>query len=183
MWRNTQDRYGWISITLHWLVALAVLGLFCLGLWMVDLGYYDPWYRRAPELHKSIGSLLFGIMLLRLAWRYSNPRPEPIGSPCEQKIARLVHTLFYVLLFTLVLSGYLISTADGRPIQVFQLFTVPATISGIDRQEDIAGEVHKILAYTVMGLAALHALAALKHHFIDGDHTLKRVLTVRNTIH
>jgi cytochrome b561 len=179
-WRNTRHHYGWISILLHWLVAVAVIGLFGLGIWMVDLGYYDPWYQRAPDIHKSIGILLFAVMLARLAWRRGNPRPQPLGKPWEQKSAELVHGLLYLLLLALMLSGYLISTADGRAIEVFGLFSVPATLSGLERQEDIAGAVHEYLAYTLMGLTALHALAALKHHFIDRDPTLKRMLGARH---
>ncbi len=73
-------------------------------------------------------------------------------------------------------SGYLISTADGRPLEVFGLFEIPALISGIDGQEDRAGEIHLALAYSLMGLTGLHAVAALKHHFIDKDRTLLRIL-------
>ena len=178
MWRNTPRQYGYISILLHWLVALLVFGMFGLGLWMVELTYYDPWYQRAPALHKATGIVLFGIMLLRLLWRYANPRPAPLPSLAnwEKRLARGLHVLFYPLLFTLMLSGYLISTADGRPISVYGLFNVPATLSGLPRQEDIAGDVHQWLAYTLIGLVALHALAALKHHFLDRDGTLRRML-------
>ena len=176
MWRNTEHHYGLISISLHWLVALTVIGLFALGLWMVELGYYDPWYRRAPDLHKSIGILLFLTMLLRLVWRTSNPQPLSEGTPLEKKLAHKVHGLLYILLFSLMISGYLISTADGRAIDVFNLFSVPAIISGLENQEDIAGLVHQILGYSLIALVVLHALAALKHHFIDRDQTLKRML-------
>jgi cytochrome b561 len=86
--------------------------------------------------------------------------------------------LFYPLIFVLMLSGYLISTADGRPISVFGLVGVPATLTAIPNQEDVAGYVHQILAYTLIGLVALHALAALKHHFLDRDGTLLRMLRV-----
>ena len=72
-------------------------------------------------------------------------------------------------------SGYLISTADNRPVEVFGLFSIPATITSIPKQEDVAGLVHLILASSVVGLALLHAAAALKHHFIDKDRTLKRI--------
>ncbi len=176
MWRNTHNSYGWISIFLHWLVALAVTGLFALGLWMVDLGYYDPWYQRAPDIHRSIGVLLFAVMLARLAWRYLNPRPEPSGTALQKKAASLVHRLLYLLMYLLMLSGYLISTADGRAIDVFGLFRVPATLSGLENQADIAGKIHQLLAFGLIGLASLHALAALKHHFIDHDRTLRRML-------
>jgi cytochrome b561 len=176
-WRNTTDSYGLISIFLHWLVAAAAIGLFALGVWMVDLGYYDPWYQRAPHLHKSVGVLLLGVMLARLAWRRSNPAPRLIGSALHNRLAAAVHGLLYVLLLALIVSGYLISTADGRAIQVFDLFSVPATLSGLQNQADIAGRVHKLLGYTLMAVTALHAGAALKHHFVDRDRTLKRMLS------
>jgi cytochrome b561 len=88
----------------------------------------------------------------------------------------LAHGLLYLLLFALMVSGYLISTADGRGLEVFDWFAIPATLSGLKGQEDLAGEVHLYLAWSLILLAALHALAALKHHFIDRDITLKRML-------
>jgi cytochrome b561 len=179
MWRNTLNSYGWVSIVLHWLVAITVTGLFALGLWMVALTYYDPWYRLAPDLHKSTGVLLFFVMLARLAWHMANPRPRLSGAPWEQRAARLTHGLLYLFLYALMVSGYLISTADGRAIDVFGLFDIPATLTG-KRQEDTAGLVHEVLAYSVIALATLHALAALKHHFIDHDNTLKRMLGTKH---
>lgn len=176
--RNTTSRYGWLSVLLHWLVALAVFGLFGLGVWMMDLGYYDPWRQTAPFVHKSIGILLFAVMLLRLLWRFSNPKPAALAS--HGRLTRLAsaagHALLYVGLFVLMLSGYLISTADGRGIEVFGWFTVPALISGLPQQEDIAGKVHEYLAWALVIFAGVHALAALKHHFIDRDATLLRML-------
>lgn len=180
--KNSSTSYGWIAIVLHWLVAVAVIGLFALGLWMVDLDYYDPWYKQGPDLHKGIGVLLFLVMLVRLVWRLSNPTPadEPGVSAWERLAARLAHGLLYLLLFALMISGYLISTADGRAIEVFGLFGVPATLSGIDGQEDLAGDVHWVLALSLIILAGVHALAALKHHFIDRNRTLKRMLGIRS---
>jgi cytochrome b561 len=180
MWRNTQDSYGLISIILHWLVAIAVTGLFVLGLWMVGLGYYHPWYQRAPDIHKGAGVLLFGVMLAHFAWRYSNPRPAAIGSATQRKAAAWVHRMLYALMYVLILSGYLISTADGRGIHVFGLFSLPASISGLQNQADIAGRVHELLAFALIALTILHAMAALKHHFVDRDQTLKRMLSIRH---
>ena len=179
--RNTAQDYGVIAIVLHWLVALVVIGLFLLGVWMTGLTYYDDWYRRGPELHKSIGILLFFVMLARVAWRWTNITPEytPGISVFERRLAHGVHLMLYVLLFALMISGYLISTADGKPIQVFNLFSVPATISDIDNQEDIAGAIHWYLALLLISLVSLHAIAALKHHFIDRDETLKKILGTR----
>jgi cytochrome b561 len=78
----------------------------------------------------------------------------------------------------LMFSGYLISTADGREVDVFNLFSLPAMPFSIDNQEDIAGDVHEILAWTLILLSTIHGLAALKHHFVDRDNTLKRMLKV-----
>lgn len=176
-WRNSARRYGLLSILLHWGVALAVFGLFGLGLWMVGLDYYSAWYRRAPELHKGIGILLFVTMLLRLGWRLLSPPPAAPAShtALTRRASTLAHGLLYLGLFALMLSGYLISTADGRAIEVFGWFAVPATLSGLPNQEDVAGVVHRWLAWGLLGLAVLHALAALKHHFIDRDATLVRM--------
>jgi len=178
MWKNTRQGYGIIAIGLHWLVAILVPGLFALGLWMVDLTYYDTWYRTAPSIHKSVGILLFALLALRVLWRLVNPRPspEPTLSRFERRASGLVHGLLYLLLFGVMVSGYLISTADGRPIEVFGLFAVPATLTGLPGQADRAGDIHLILAMAVMVLAGVHALAALKHHFIDRDRTLIRML-------
>jgi len=178
MLRNTVSGYGSVAIALHWLVALTVVGLFGLGLWMTELDYYDSWYQRGPALHKSIGVLLFITTAVRLAWRVVNPLPPPVPThaPWERRLAGVVHGMLYVLLFAVMTAGYLISTADGRPIEVFGWFAVPATLSGLENQEDIAGDIHATLAYSLLGLAGLHALAALKHHFLDRDRTLKRML-------
>lgn len=176
-WSNTPARYGLVSITLHWLAALAVFGLFALGYWMVDLSYYDPWRQTAPDLHKSIGILLFALMLLRVLWRLFNPAPAALASHGQltRLASKVGHGVLYLGLFGVMISGYLISTADGRGIEVFGLFSVPATITGIPRQEDIAGAVHYYLAWGLVIFAGLHALAAFKHHFFDRDNTLLRM--------
>jgi len=176
--RNTEVRYGIVTISLHWLTAIVAITLFGLGLWMTDLSYQDAWYTKAPFLHKSVGILLFILTLLRIAWMLSNPKPlPPAGSPVwEQRVAVLVHGLLYILLLTIMISGYLISTADGRGISVFGWFEVPALPWAIADQEDIAGEIHEILAFSLMGLVVLHAGAAFKHHFLSKDDTLRRML-------
>lgn len=178
MLKNSSTDYGVIAIALHWLVALTVIGLFMSGLWMTGLDYYDAWYQRGPELHKGIGVMLFMLLVFKLAWRWFDPFPKPDTAHAvwEQRSARGAHLLMYTLMFAVMIAGYLIPTADGQSLQVFGLFSVPATLSGIENQEDIAGEIHEILAFVLIGLATLHALAALKHHFIDRDRTLKRML-------
>ena len=97
--RNTHHRWGWLTIVMHWLTAITVVGMFFFGLWMVDLSYYHEWYKTAPALHKSIGITLLFLTLLRLVWRSINPTPAPLDShsPFERQAARLAHTLLYVL--------------------------------------------------------------------------------------
>jgi cytochrome b561 len=94
----------------------------------------------------------------------------------EKRAAKLAHGVLYLLMLMIFLSGYLISTADDRGIDVFDWFTVPSMGELIDSQEDIAGLVHEYLAYTLIAMVVLHALAALKHHFIDKDNVLKRMV-------
>lgn len=176
--RNSSSRYGAVSIFLHWSVALAVFGLFALGLWMVGLDYYDPWRKEAPDLHKSIGLTLLAVMVIRLVWRFISPPPPPLASysPATRVGAKLGHVFLYLSLFALMTAGYLISTAEGVGIPVFGLFEVPALISSLPDQADVAGVVHLWLAWTVVIFAVLHGLAAFKHHFIDRDVTLTRML-------
>ena len=181
---NTSISYGYVSIFFHWLSALSIFGLFGLGYYMVDLTYYHEWYKTAPELHKSIGIVFFILMIFRLVWRVKQIQPNHLDSHSllEQKAGKITHTLLYWLIFTIMVAGYLISTADGRGIEVFEFVTIPAIGSIIENQEDIAGLVHKWLAYVLIGLALLHALAALKHHFIDKDNTLNRIIGKRQKL-
>jgi cytochrome b561 len=176
--RNSTSCYGWVSIVMHWGVAVAVFGLFALGLWMVGLDYYSTWRKDAPDLHKSIGLVLLGVMVLRVLWRFISPPPPTLAS--YSRMTRLGgkfgHGFLYLSLFAVMIAGYLISTADGVGIPVFGLFEVPALVSGLPDQADTAGVVHFYLAWVLVIFSGLHALAALKHHFIDRDVTLKRML-------
>jgi len=178
VWRNRVDRYGVVHVAIHWLTAATVVGLFALGLWMVDLTYHHPWYNAAPTIHKSVGMLLIGLMLVRVAWRLSSTLPRPAAGvkPWEARAAHIGHLLIYVLVFTVLASGYLIPTADGVGVRVFDWFAVPALPPLSPEQESIAGTWHEILAWALIALVAGHAAAALKHHFRDRDATLRRML-------
>lgn len=178
MWRNTEEGYGLIAVCLHWLIAATVLGLFGLGLWMVGLNYYDDWYRTAPWIHKSVGVLLFIALVTRLIWRLLDPPPppEPTLSRFERQASLYVHALLYLLMMGVTISGYLISSADAQAVSVFGLFSVPATLTRLPEQTERAGDLHLALAIGLIALAALHALAAVKHHVIDRDRTLLRML-------
>lgn len=177
---NDRTSYGWGPILMHWLIALAIIGLYPLGLYITGLTYYDPDYRIMPHWHKSIGLLVLGLLALRLGWRLINRPPAPLPQPKLLTIAtHLVHNLLYLLLIVVLISGYLISTADGRAIDLFNWFAVPALPALMENQEDVAGVVHYYSATALIVLSALHALAALKHHFINKDDTLKRMFGLR----
>ena len=176
MLRNTSTSYGLVSIGLHWLMALALFGMFALGYWMTTLTYYDRWYHDAPEIHKGIGILLLLLLIFRFLWRMITTRPKLMGAWWEQIVSLGVHRLHYVLMFTVVISGYLIPTAEGVGIDVFGLFTMPATLTFDKQQADLVGKIHWAAAWALIGLAGLHAAAALKHHWIDKDMTLLRML-------
>lgn len=177
-WKNTTAAWGVISRFLHWFSALMVFGLYGLGWYMIGLDYYDPWYRPAPFWHKSVGLLLLVIVAVRLLNRIWDRAPEKLVSlkRFELLLAHGVHASLYVLLLGAMVSGYLISTADGRSISFFGWFDVPALVTSIPDQEDVAGDWHIWLTDALVMLGVLHGLAALKHHFLDKDRTLLRML-------
>ena len=182
IWRNTAQGYGLIQIVVHWSMVVLVAVLLPLGLWMTGLDYYDPWYNRGPDLHRSIGVMLGLVLLLRWFARLMQVSPAPIAHhEWEILAARATHGLLYLLPLLLVVSGYLISTADGRPVDVFGWFEIPATLHGIEHQEDIAGDVHFALAMVLLGVIAVHTAAALYHHLIVKDDTLRRMLKPLST--
>lgn len=177
MVKNSKSSYGWMAIVLHWLMAAGVFFLFGLGLYMVELTYYDTWYRGSLELHKSLGLVLLFVWLGRMTWRIANESPAMAGTRIEKKIAHVVHLLLYFLMLALMITGYLISTADGRGIEVFSLLEVPAITSiSFENQEDIAGDIHWALAWTLMTLVVMHAVAAIKHQFVNKDGTLMKMI-------
>ncbi|MGP8306814.1 cytochrome b [Vibrio sp. YIC-376] len=168
--------YNALTRALHWLSAICIVGLFAVGLWMVDLSYYSAWYRTAPDYHRSVGILLAIATLVRIVWKHMSASPKPEGKPLEVTAAKFAHSLMYLLLITIFVSGYLISTSDGRGIEVFNWFTVPGAGELFPNQSDLAGAIHFYVAWAVILIAGLHALAALKHHFIDKDNTLRKML-------
>ncbi|MGB1263690.1 MAG: cytochrome b [Cognaticolwellia sp.] len=177
LWKNNQQQYGLLSKLFHWLSALAIIGLFALGYWMVELDYYSEWYQRAPHWHESLGVLLFLLTVLRLLWRSIAGTPKAVAShsKIEKFASKVMIYLLYIGLFGIFITGYFITAADGKAIAVFDWFTIPPLVLAIENQEDLAGTVHYYLAYGLIFFSIIHALAALKHHFIDKDSTLRRM--------
>ncbi|WNC70393.1 cytochrome b [Thalassotalea nanhaiensis] len=179
MTKQAINSYPLLSKLTHWISAITIIGLFALGYWMVDLTYYSSWYKTAPHWHKSIGILLLFATVARLIYKFKQPKVSPVASHSKlvKKASKLTHAMLYLMMIVLMISGYLISTADGRAIEVFNWFSVASLGELFTNQEDIAGIVHKYLAYSLIALAAVHAGAAIKHHVIDKDDTLKRMTT------
>lgn len=176
--KNTSNSYGIVTILLHWLMAVLIVGLFVLGEIMVDLDYYSKWYNAAPWWHKSIGMLVLALLFIRLIWVFCNNPPAPLRTykMWEIQVAKATHSLFYILLIVICFSGYFISTARDASIEIFGWFDIPAFINFSKYQADIAGEIHEVAAYVMAFLFVLHVCATFKHHFIDKDVTLVRIL-------
>lgn len=181
---NDENSYGWGPVIMHWLIAFAIIGLYPLGLYIETLDYYDPAYRTVPIWHKTIGIMVAFTLAIRLLWRAFNKPPKALPQPAVmQTMAKVAHLLLYLLLLITIVSGYLISTADGRAIELFNtLISIPAPPVAFQNNEDLAGAVHFIVATLLITLAAIHAMAALKHHYIDKDTTLKRMLALREEV-
>tara|TARA_R100000656_G_scaffold81737_1_gene59794 strand:- start:1532 stop:2086 length:555 start_codon:yes stop_codon:yes gene_type:complete len=177
MLKDSRSGYGLMSIAIHWISAILILFLFGLGIYMVDLGYYDDWYHKGPELHISLGLVVLLLMLLRVVWRVVNPTPVELSVKRAQNLAaKLVKLGLYGFIFVVLTSGYLITTAEGQPASMFNLIHFPVLIELSSQNVDLAGELHEYFAWGIVLLVALHVLGALFHHFIIRDRTLVRML-------
>ncbi len=176
--KNSTTAYGWVSISLHWFMAVALIGMYVLGTYMADLTYYDSLYETLPPIHKAIGVLLAMLLVVRVVWLYAQPRPQPVGnaSTLMHLLAKLGHLAIYGLLLVILLSGYLISTAKGHGIDVFGWFEIPALLPSDTDRAEWAGDIHEIAATLFIVLVGVHALAAFIHHFYWKDTTLTRML-------
>lgn len=177
--QNSAAEYSLAAKLFHWLTALIVVGLFAMGLWMVDLTYYDDWYQQAPELHISIGICLALLTAFRLGYRSVSDYPPALAGQRRSVVllSKLVHGGMLLTLVVMFVSGYFVVTAEGDALSVFSLIEIPAALSSDNNLQDRAGLVHEWAAYLLMGLAALHGLAALYHHFWIKDATLSRMVT------
>lgn len=178
MLKDSDSGYGLLTILLHWISALLIIGLFAVGFYMVDLDYYDPWYHRLPSLHISFGLVLLLLMVVRIIWRLSNPQPKPL--PTYSRNTRLLATamkyLLYIFIVVVIITGYLITSADGKPASLFGLLDFPIIAQLGPDSVDLAGLIHELLAWAIVLFAGLHAGAALMHHFVIRDRTLVRML-------
>lgn len=174
---NSRDRWGSVSITLHWLVVALIAAMAWLGLTMGDLPN-GPRKVDIYALHKSIGLTILALVVLRLLWRAYAGAPAPVpGTPRPQKwAAALAHWALYALLLAMPLSGWLLNSAAGFPLQWFGLLKLPALAGRDPGLRALAGEIHEWLFWALAALATAHAVAAIYHHMILRDATLARML-------
>src|SRR5690625_2898285 len=127
-WHNTPERYGLVTITLHWITALAIVGLAVLGLWMTGLSYYSTHYHRAPFLHKSIGLCLALLLVLRWLWHRASPPPLPSAAhpALGRRLSRLAQSGLYLMLTLSLVSGELMASATAKGVSVCGWLEVPA---------------------------------------------------------
>lgn len=170
-------RYSGLAIALHWLMAVLVIGLLGVGVWMTGLKA-SPTKIEVYTWHKWAGLTVLALAMLRLLWRVHGPPPPlPESVPAWQVgIATQAHRLMYALLLAMPLTGWLQNSAAGFPLTWFGLFKVPALVARDKAAFAFWQQAHEWLSWALMALIALHVLAALKHHFLDRDDTLRRIL-------
>ena len=185
--RDSELRYGSVSIGFHWLIAALVICNLAIGLYMTSLPHHDPSAPMWVMIHKSTGLSILVLSVLWLVWRLMNPwRPLPLDlSPALRAAARMTHVLFYILIIGIPLAGWAMVSASrhNAPIIWYGLFEWPkmgflASLP-MDQKKVVGhnlGEVHEVLAYLAIALIVLHVAAALYHHFIRRDRVLRRMV-------
>lgn len=178
--KNDESRYGVVAQLFHWSIVVLIIVQFILANREQDLPL-GPAKIAVLAQHKSFGITILGLMLLRLVWRWLNPVPaEPLDIAQWQRIAaRISHIGLYVLLLVTPVVGWLMSSARNFPVSWFGLVTLPDFIKPNRPAYEFLHETHELLALTLFWLALLHIAAALKHHFIDKDNVLRRMLPVK----
>lgn len=178
---NKSASYTKTAIALHWLVAFLIIGTFPIGVIMSDLPF-SPLKLQLISYHKWLGVSIFLLVIARLAWRATHmPPPLPATMPEWQKrAANGLHHFLYMLLFIIPLTGWLMSSAKGFQTVYFGALPLPDLIGKDKALGNLLGEVHQTLNFILLGLVIVHVAATLKHHFIDQDNILSRMLPFLN---
>lgn len=175
--KNSPDKYGAVSKAFHWLTSITVLCLLGIGLYMVRADKSASLFQ-IYGLHKSFGILVLTATFLRVLWHVYSKKPPLVGgmAPWERAAAHAGHFFLYICLFGMPLSGWTMSSAFGRSVKLFDTVPLPDLVGKNQELAEKLAALHEYLAYALIGMIALHVGAALKHHFISKDATLKRML-------
>lgn len=177
-------RYSAVAITLHWLLAAAILGIFAVGLYMADLPF-SPARMKLFNWHKWAGVCILLLTVLRLVWRVTHrppalPQTVTLAMPGWQMQAyHATHHLMYALFFVVPLLGWVYSSAIGYSIVLFGVLPLPDLVGADKALAELIKPWHGLAAWALIVLAALHIGAALKHHWIDRDGLMQRMLPGR----
>ena len=172
-------RYTGVAIALHWLMALMILSSIAMGLYMVELDL-SPQKLKLYSWHKWAGVTIFLLACIRVLWRLGHPVPPlPANLPRWQHgVAHATHLAIYLLLFAIPLSGWLMSSAFGFQVVYLGLLPIPDLLAKNKELAEQLKELHEVLNITLWILLFLHVVGALKHHVIDRDSVLHRMLPV-----
>ncbi len=174
--RNSADRFGLVTKSLHWVTALLVLSAIPMGLWIasaeVSLAIL-PYFAR----HKTLGIMVLGLIIVRIIWHRFNPPPKPLshGSIWQDALALWVHRAFYVLLVAMPLSGWIASSATGIDTVIFGRWTLPAIAPAAEAWEDAGFWIHGVIGKLLITIIILHTGGALFRSFVKKDGTLARI--------
>ncbi len=172
------QRYTRPAIALHWLTAVLVFGIVPLGIYMHDLPL-SPGKLQLYSYHKWMGVTIFLLVVLRLLWRATHTSPAlPASIPrWQRRASQAVHAGLYGLLLATPLSGWLMSSAKGFKTVWFGVLPLPDLVAKNKVLGESLSEVHEVLSFTLVALVLLHIAAAIKHHYVERDHVLRRMLT------
>jgi cytochrome b561 len=170
-------RYTSTAIALHWTVAVLIVVSVSLGLYMVGLKL-SPTKLKLYSWHKWVGITIFLLVVARLLWRALNPPPPlPASMPrWQHTAAHLSHWLLYAMLVCIPISGWLMSSAGGVPVVYFGVVPLPNLVEKNKELFETLKSLHEALAFSMLALVGLHVVAAIKHHFVDRDDVLHRML-------
>ncbi|BDT71374.1 cytochrome b561 [Comamonadaceae bacterium OS-4] len=178
-------RYSLTAIVLHWVLGLALIGIFAVGLYMTDLPF-SPTRLKLYNWHKWAGITILALSALRLLWRLTH-RPPALPSkisaamPAWQRWAHHgTHHALYALFFLVPLIGWAYSSAAGFPVVVFGVLPLPDFVPVDKALAEMIKPFHELTAFALIGLAGLHIAAALKHQWIDRDGLINRMLPGRD---
>ncbi|MEJ0085870.1 MAG: cytochrome b [Pseudomonadota bacterium] len=174
--RNTTRSWGALSKALHWLIVLLIINQWIIAERAEALTGFAKF--KALGYHKSFGMTILMLAIIRLVWRWLNPVPDLSAEtkPWERVLAKLSHVLLYALIFAMPITGWLMSSAKTYTVSWFNLFAFPNLVGKSEYMFDLMNRVHHLLFALLVGVAALHIAGALKHHFIDRNDVLKRML-------
>ncbi len=175
----TEARYSRPAVALHWVIAGLIVCGFALG-WVMTGLPFSPQKLKFYSWHKWIGMTVLGLSALRGLWRLSHPPPPALPAPAWQHaLARFTHGMLYALMFAMPLSGWLYSSASGYPVVYLQLLQLPDLVSKNKELARTLVQIHESFAWLLLATFGLHVLGALKHHLMDRDATLQRMLSWR----